>query len=97
MQARFDHLVRDRWPVSDWIAGGLHFARLWRSTAARGEIPRGGSSKKGSYFGNTLDQFRHIGDKLHNSVPKGGEDRFVPFTQRLFYETLPGLTGVFVS
>ena len=67
------------------VAGLARWATF--DNAQRGELER--SSKKASYFGNALDQFRNIGNKLHNSVPKGGEDSFVPFTHCLFHETLP--------
>src|SRR6266446_5021613 len=44
-------------PVSDRIAGGLHFARRWRSTAARGEIPRGDQAKRAAILATLSTNF----------------------------------------
>lgn len=80
-----------------WCPGRQFAWLLFRLPLAFDNGAQQGSGKKRGDFGDALDQLGNVWDKLHNSVPKGGKDSFIPFTHGLFYEALPRQTGLFIS
>lgn len=103
----FDHVGGGLVPLA---APSGRFLRLIASShlvgACTGSIPprrsrsiaaQQGLDKKRGDFGDALDQLGNVRDKLHNSVPKGRKDSFIPFTHGLFHEALPRQTGLFIS
>ena len=70
---------------------------LLRTRRSRSIAAQQGLDKKRGDFGDALDQLGNVRDKLHNSVPKGRKDSFIPFTHGLLHEALPRQTGLFIS